>query len=186
MKLIEHTTDSVINDDRGTVMLERISHCFEPVFDENSRVLILGTMPSPASRENGFYYSHKQNRFWRIMSTIFNEALPQTPQEKKALLLRNRIALWDVLKCCDIDGASDASIKNPIPNDISVILDNANIEIIIANGCKAYRLYNKYLQGVYKREAVLLPSTSPANARIKLDELIVLYGEALCPVKTDS
>ena len=100
-----------------------VEHIFKPVYDENSRVLILGTMPSPKSRKNGFYYGHPQNRFWPVLAEIFHEELPLTNEDRLAFLHRHHIALWDVLKSCDIEGASDASIKNPIPNDLSMILE---------------------------------------------------------------
>ena len=104
---------------------KRITHAFNPVFDIESRVLILGTMPSPKSRELGFYYSHPRNRFWPVMAEIFGEEQPKNPNEKEDFVLRHKIALWDVLKECDIDGASDSSIKNAVPNDLSIIFDKA-------------------------------------------------------------
>lgn len=160
-------------------MRENIKHCFEPIFDENSRVLILGTMPSPASRANGFYYSHPQNRFWKVLGVLFREEPPKTVQEKKEFLLRNKIAVWDVLESCDIIGASDASIKNAVPNDIGIILKTAKIEKIIANGSKAYTLYNKFQEPICGIKALPLPSTSPANAKAKLEQLVEEYGKVM-------
>ena len=124
---------------------ERISHAFDPVFDGESRVLILGTMPSPKSRELGFYYSHPRNRFWPVLSKIFGEEIPKTPEEKQNFCLRNKIALWDVLKECDIEGASDSSIKNAVPNDLSVILNSANIKAVFTTGGTAGKLYKKLI-----------------------------------------
>lgn len=117
-----------------------ITHPLKPIFDENSAVLILGTMPSPKSRENNFYYGHPQNRFWRVLSAIFGEKLPENNKERTALLLKHRIALWDVLESCEIKGAEDSSIKNPIPNDLSLILESCNIKAIFTTGKKLFAL----------------------------------------------
>ena len=154
---------------------ERISHAFDPVFDGESRVLILGTMPSPKSRELGFYYSHPRNRFWPVLSKIFGEEIPKTPEEKQNFCLRHKIALWDVLKECDIEGASDSSIKNAVPNDLSVILNSANIKAVFTTGGTAGKLYKKLIEPKTKIPAKVLPSTSPANAKVKFDELCEKY-----------
>ena len=154
---------------------ERISHAFDPVFDSESRVLILGTMPSPKSRELGFYYSHPRNRFWPVLSKIFGEEIPKTPEEKQIFCLRHKIALWDVLKECDIEGASDSSIKNAVPNDISVILNSADIKAVFATGATAAKLYKKFIAAETKIPATVLPSTSPANAKIGIEELFEEY-----------
>lgn len=155
--------------------LEHIRHTIEPVFDECSRVLVLGTMPSPKSREAGFYYGHPQNRFWRVLAALFGEPLPATNEERTALLLRHRIALWDVLASCDIQGASDASIANAVPNDLSRILDVAPIREIFCTGATSARLYAKLCEPRTGRPAVKLPSTSPANAAWSLERLIEAY-----------
>ncbi len=154
---------------------EHIIHTLDPVYDSNSRVLILGTMPSPKSREYGFYYGHPQNRFWKALAAVFNCETPQSPDEKKAFLLNRRIALWDTLKACDIAGASDASIKNAEPNDLSVILNSADIKMIFTTGKTAYRYYCKYQLEQTGIDAVCLPSPSSANAGVRLDGLTAEY-----------
>lgn len=154
---------------------ERITHAFDPVFDPESRILILGTMPSPKSREFGFYYSHPRNRFWPVLAKIFGEEVPKTPDERKNFALRNKIALWDVLKECDIEGASDSSIKNAVPNDISIIFEKADIKAVFTTGTTAARLYKKFIEPESKIPAIALPSTSPANAKIGVEELAEEY-----------
>lgn len=146
-------------------------HPIAPVFDKNSKVLILGSFPSVRSREEGFFYGHPQNRFWKVTSQIFGEELPVTIDEKKAFLIRNHIALWDVIGSCEIDGSSDSSIRDVTVNDLSVILGTADIRAIFLNGKKAEQYYLKYLFPILKRDAVCLPSTSPANAAWNLDKL---------------
>lgn len=143
-------------------MTER--HTIAPVYDENSRILILGSFPSVRSREVGFFYGHQQNRFWRTLAHVFGERIPQTTEEKICFLLTYRIALWDVIFSCEITGSSDSSIKNAIPNDLGIILNQAPIERIFTNGTTAHRLYFRFLQPQLGREAICLPSTSPANA----------------------
>ena len=147
-------------------------HPIPPVFDKTSEVLILGSFPSVKSREEGFFYGHPQNRFWRVIASIFNEKVPATVEEKKAFLLRNHIALWDVISSCDIEGSSDATIRNVTANDINIILSNADIRTIYVNGKTAYKYYQKYTQPVINREALCLPSTSPANAAWSMERLI--------------
>ncbi len=132
-------------------------------------------MPSPKSRELGFYYSHPRNRFWPVLAKIFDEEIPETPEEKQNFCIRNKIALWDVLKECEIEGASDSSIKNAVPNDISVILNSANIKAVFATGTTAAKLYKKFLEPETKIPAFALPSTSPANAKVKFEELCEEY-----------
>lgn len=147
-------------------------HTFEPVFDKNSKVLILGTFPSVKSRENQFYYGHPQNRFWRVLAGFIKSDVPQTIDEKKQFLLNNNIAIWDVIRSCDIQNSADSTIKSVEPNDLSVILDNCNIKNIFANGKTAEKLYNKYIKKSIKKEIIVLPSTSPANAAYSLERLI--------------
>ena len=154
---------------------ERITHAFDPVFDSESRILVLGTMPSPKSRELGFYYSHPRNRFWPVMARIFGEEIPKSPEQKADFCLRHKIALWDVLKECDIEGASDSSIKNAVPNDMSKILKSADIRAIFCTGTTAAKLYKKFIKPETKIPAITLPSTSPANAKVKFEELVEEY-----------
>ncbi len=154
---------------------EHITHSFEPVYDENSRILILGTLPSVASRENNFYYGHRQNRFWKLMAQLLDAPLPETIDEKKQMLLKNHIALWDVIQSCDIRGSSDSSIKNVEPTDIRKILATADIKQIYANGNKAGQLYKKYQLPMTGKEALVLPSTSPANAAWTFDKLCAAW-----------
>ena len=148
-----------------------VCHPLLPVYDKCSKILILGTMPSPKSRENGFYYSHPQNKFWRIICELLNYPLVSTPDEKKALLLKSNIALWDVLKSCNIVGADDSSIKNPKVNDINIILNNANIKAVFTTGAKSTALYKKYIYPETNVSSIYLPSTSPANCRIPYEKI---------------
>ena len=146
-------------------------HPIPPVFDKDSKVLILGSFPSVKSREEGFFYGHPQNRFWKVTARVFDEETPKTISEKKAFLLRNHIALWDVIGSCEIEGSADSSIKNASVNDLSEILKTADIQAIYLNGQKSYQLYQKYLFPTIKREGICLPSTSPANAAWTLEKL---------------
>ena len=156
---------------------EHVKHEFEPVFNEYSRILILGTLPSVKSREQRFYYGHKQNRFWKVLAAICGESVPEQIEEKKNFLLKNRIAVWDVIAECDIIGSSDSSIKNVVPADLKGILDRTGIKTIYANGATAYRLYMKYSYKACGREILKLPSTSPANASYSLERLIEEWGK---------
>lgn len=156
-----------------------VVHTFEPVFDDKSEVLILGSFPSVKSRENQFYYGHPQNRFWKVTAGVFHENVPQTIEEKRAFLLRNHIAVWDVIASCDIVGSSDSSIRNVVANDMQVILGHAKIRAIYANGDKAYQLFLKYCKEEEQPEVCKLPSTSPANAAWSVEKLIAVWGEAI-------
>ncbi len=160
---------------------QRISHDFPPVWDEHSRILILGTLPSVKSRENHFYYGHPQNRFWKLLAALIDEKTPGTISEKTDFLLRNHIAIWDVIAECDIIGSSDSSIRNVVANDMRVILDHAPVRGIFANGGKAYELYMKYSFPVTGREILKLPSTSPANAAFQMERLKSEWG-IICPL----
>ena len=154
-------------------------HSIDPVFDENSRILLLGSFPSPKSRETGFYYGHPQNRFWKVLSAVLSVPEPHSVEEKREMLLSHGIALWDVLASCEIDGASDASIRDVVPNDIAALLQKVPIEAVFCNGATAYRIYTKYLQPVTGLAAVKLPSTSPANAACRPEMLRQVWGTAL-------
>ena len=147
-------------------------HPFPPLYDEESKILILGSFPSVKSREMKFFYGHPQNRFWKVIASIFDEKIPESIEEKKELILRNHLALWDVIAECEITGSSDASIKNAKANDLSEILDNAPIQKIIVNGKTAEKLYIKYIEPATGIKAVVLPSTSPANAAWSLERLV--------------
>lgn len=149
-----------------------INHPFPPLYDKNSKILILGSFPSVKSREQKFFYGHPQNRFWKVTSSVFHCPLPETIDEKRAFLLSNNIALWDVIASCDIEGSSDSSIRNVLPNDLSPILETAPIQKIFLNGKAAQKYYNRYTLPVTGIEAFVLPSTSPANAAWTLDKLI--------------
>lgn len=157
----------------------RVKHTFAPVYDENSRVLILGSFPSVKSREGNFYYGHSQNRFWKLIAKLTEEEVPESIDEKKAMLLKHGIAIWDVVAACDIKGSSDSSIRNVIPTDLNRVLRAANIEKIIANGEKAYKLYEKYCKQLTGREIIKCPSTSPANAIFTLERLEDAWREEL-------
>ena len=154
------------------MLYEKTTHTFDPICFKDSRVLILGTMPSPKSRENRFYYSHPQNRFWKVLAAIFESEAPKTVEEKRKFILTNRLALWDVIASCDIIGSSDSSIKNVVPNDLSKILSVANIKQIFVNGKTAEKYYNKYIAKQIEQEAICLPSTSPANAAWSFEMLV--------------
>ena len=145
-------------------MPEKIDHPFGPLYDASSRILILGSFPSVKSREQNFFYGHPQNRFWRVVSELLDEASPQTIPEKRKMLLSHHIALWDTIASCTVTGSSDASIKDVVPNDLSKILDGADIRQIYCNGATSWSLYEIYIRPVTGRSAVKLPSTSPANA----------------------
>lgn len=145
-----------------------VYHNIEPLFDSESKILLLGSMPSPKSREQKFYYAHPQNRFWKVLSAVLSQPLPLTVSAKKSMLLSNRIALWDVIGSCEITGASDSTIRNPVPNDYSRILKVANIRQIFTLGRTATYYFEK-LSGL---KSVYLPSTSPANNTVSLEKLI--------------
>ncbi len=149
-----------------------ITHPFPPLYDENSKILILGSFPSVKSREQMFFYGHPQNRFWRVVSTVLGQETPRTIDEKRQFLLSNGIALWDVIASCDITGSSDSSIKNVVANNLGEILSVADIKQIFVNGKTAEKYYNKYTKNTVGREAVCLPSTSPANAAWTLGKLV--------------
>ena len=150
---------------------EHIVHPFPPLYNSESRILILGSLPSVKSREQMFFYGHPQNRFWKVIAAVLNEPVPKNIEEKKAMLYRHHVALWDTIYSCDIIGSSDSSIKNVQPTDIGMILEKTNITRIYANGNKAGQLYKRYQFPVTGIESMVLPSTSPANAAWSLERL---------------
>ena len=158
---------------------EIVMHTLSPVWDSRSRVLILGTMPSPASRAQGFYYGHPQNRFWKVIAKITGQEVPKTIEQKKRLLRNRHIAIWDVIDSCEIIGSSDSSIRNVKVNDIQSILKNSKIQAIYANGAKAYRLFQRYVTDVEGYPLHQLPSTSPANAAWNFERLCEAWKEIL-------
>ena len=160
-----------------------IVHPIPPFCEADSRVLILGSFPSVKSREAMFFYGHPHNRFWKVAAAVFGDPVPETIPQKKAFLKKNHIALWDVIHSCDITGSSDASIKNVVPNDLSVILKKADIRQIFVNGRTAEKYYKKYIFPVLGRDAVCLPSTSPANAAWKQEQLINAWETVRIAVK---
>ena len=163
---------------------EHIIHPFPPLYDNNSKILILGSLPSVKSREQMFFYGHPQNRFWKMLAAVLGEKIPETIEEKKELLHRNHIALWDnnhialwdTIYSCDIIGSSDSSIKNVVPTDLGQIISNSRIERVYCNGAASGNYYKKYQQKVLGIEAEVLPSTSPANAAYSLDRLIGIWS----------
>ncbi len=155
--------------------MDKVIHPIEPVFDENSKILILGSFPSVKSREYGFFYGHPQNRFWRVIADICDAGVPKNNDEKRQLLLNNGIAVWDVIYSCEIEGSADSTIRNAVPTDIGRILETASIHQIFTNGKKADELYNKYQKSSAGKEAVCLPSTSPANAAWTYNKLLTKW-----------
>lgn len=151
----------------------KVNHTLNPIYDKNSKVLILGSMPSIKSRELGFYYAHPKNRFWSTLEIVYNEKISNSKEGKIRFLKKHGIALFDVLKSCEINSSSDNSIKNPVPNSLTDILDKSKIKAIFTTGKKAYELYNKYLFDKTKMKAILLPSTSPANCPKDIEEKLI-------------
>ena len=157
-----------------------IVHPIPPLYDKNSRVLILGSFPSVKSREAQFFYGHPQNRFWKVIAAIFKEDVPKTIPEKKKMLIKNHIALWDTIASCEITGSSDSSITKAVPNDLSPIFKTAKIEKVFCNGTKSFELYQKYIfPNNNNIKAEKLPSTSPANAAYNLEKLIKEWSEKI-------
>lgn len=153
-------------------MPNKIYHTIPPIFDKESKILILGSLPSFKSREEKFYYAHPKNRFWKILAITFDKEIPKTIEDKKNLLRKHHVALWDVISSCEIKGSSDSSIKNVIPNDLNIILKKCKIAKIFTLGKTATNLYKKYCYPKTNIESIYLPSTSPANCAIKDDKLI--------------
>ena len=154
----------------------QITHPIPPVYDSHSEVLILGSFPSVKSREAAFFYGHSQNRFWRVLAAVCGESVPVTVEEKTSLLLRRHIALWDVIASCTIEGSSDSSIRDVVPNDLRPILEISGLRRIFVNGKTAARLYEKHIEPELGIPAVCLPSTSPANAAWNLEKLVEAWN----------
>ncbi len=161
--------------------MERIHvvHPLPPLMDGGSRILVLGSFPSVKSREQGFFYGHPQNRFWKMLAAVYGVPVPQTIPEKTVLVLSHHLALWDSIYECDIVGSSDSSIRNAVPIPVGRILKTAPIERVLCNGAASARLYTQYLEKVTGLPCRVMPSTSPANAAWQLDRLARVWGEAL-------
>ncbi len=158
----------------------KVIHPFKAIYNTNSKILILGSFPSVKSREINFYYGHPQNRFWKILENIYDEKIDKNIESKKEFLLRNNIALWDVINTCEITGSSDSSIKNAIPNNIENLLNKTNIKAIFCNGNTSYKLFMKYFKDkITDIPIICLPSSSPANAKFSLDNLTKIWKEKI-------
>ncbi len=155
--------------------LQTVVHTIPPLYDSHSRMLLLGSIPSPKSREIGFFYGHPQNRFWRVLAAVLGEPVPQSIEEKRAMCLKHHVALWDTIARCNIAGASDLSIRNAEPNDIGKLVRESEITRIFATGGKSAELYRKLIEPQLHIPITQLPSTSPANAAWSLDRLIEAY-----------
>lgn len=156
----------------------KVEHTFKPIYSKDSKILILGSIPSVVSREDNFYYAHPKNRFWKLISKILNVKEPITIEDKTKLILNNKLAIYDVIKSCDIEGSADSSIKNVKLNNLDLLIQKSKIEKIIFNGNKAYELYNKYEKNKFSNTKVL-PSTSPANAKYTLEDLCKIWSKEL-------
>ena len=150
---------------------QRVEHPFPPLFNSESKTLILGSFPSVKSREAMFFYGHPQNRFWKLIALLCGEDVPVTTEEKSALILNNRLALWDSVQSCTVTGSSGSSVRDVVPNDLSVIFENSRVNRVFCNGALSYKMYTKYILPQTGVAAVKLPSTSPANAAYSLELL---------------
>ena len=148
-----------------------VVHPFRPLFDSDSKILVLGSFPSVKSRENEFFYGHPRNRFWAVIAAVYGEAVPETVEEKKDILARHGIALWDTVFSCDIAGSADSSIRNIVPTDLRPVIEGSAIERVYCNGTASFRMYQRYHEQALGIKAVRLPSTSPANAAWSLEKL---------------
>ena len=163
--------------------LETIVHDIPPLYDAESRVLLLGSLPSPKSREAHFFYGHPRNRFWPVLAAVLGEETPETIEQKRAMCRRHHIALWDTIASCEIEGSSDSSIRGVVPNDLTPILRGADIRQIYCNGGTSYQYFRRYQQQLTGREAVKLPSTSPANAAWSAERLTAAWRVILEALK---
>ena len=159
--------------------MQHIVHPIPPFYDGTSRILILGSFPSVKSRESGFFYGHPQNRFWKLLAEMFGEPVPRAVPEKADMLRRHHIAAWDSIHSCDIEGSSDSSITNVVPNDFSQIFGTADIRAVFTNGKKSHEIYTKYCLPQTGRPAICLPSTSPANAAWNMERLLEAWRQIL-------
>lgn len=162
-----------------------VKHTFDPVYDEHSRILILGSLPSVKSRENGFYYGHPRNNFWKVLAELLRCPVPVTIEEKKSMLLKNHIAIWDVIDECEIKASSDSSIRNPIPADIPRLLQESNIQKIYANGATAGKYYRKLVEPYTGVPVEVLLSTSPGNCRFSFEELVENWSVILQHIESN-
>lgn len=151
-------------------------HNIPPVCDDMSRVLVLGSFPSVISRAQAFFYAHPQNRFWKVLAAVFHESVPETVEEKKALLHAHHVALWDVIKSCEVQGSADSSITNVVPNDVPSLIRNTRVTRVILNGRTAEKYYKKFILPAVPLPYVCLPSTSPANAGTGMEKLIEAWS----------
>lgn len=150
-------------------------HLIEPIYDKDSKILILGSFPSVKSREANFFYHHPQNRFWRVLAAVYQDTVPEEIADKKAFLKRHQIALWDVIASCNINGSSDSSISDVEVNDLNMIITNSSVKHIYTNGNLADKLYHRYFDTIIDLPVTKLPSTSPANAAYSLDKLLIYW-----------
>lgn len=158
-----------------------VTHEFPPLYDKDCTILILGSIPSPKSREQAFYYGHPQNRFWKVMAAVWKEQIPETREEKTRLMLSHHVALWDSLEACDIRGASDSSVRNPVPTDLPWLIRQTKINRIFTTGAAADRFYRQFNEPRTGIPSVRLPSTSPANCAISMEKLVEAYRTVLNP-----
>ena len=161
------------------VRMDLVQHTIPPIYNETSNTLLLGTMPSPKSRAAGFYYAHPKNRFWPTLAAVYNEPVTRNNHERRSLILRHHLALWDVLDSCEICGAADASIRNAQPNDIPALIAKTRIVQVFCIGQMAGRLYRRFLESKTGLPCKILPSTSPANCRVSFNELVCIYANVL-------
>lgn len=154
-----------------------VNQSFEPIINKNSKILILGSFPSVKSREQNFYYGNNKNRFWKLISDIFNEELPKTVQDKTNIIINNKLALWDVLCSCSIHASEDSSIKEERVNDIKSLVEKYNIRVLLFNGNTAYKFYKKHIKNIEKVKEIILPSTSPANAKFSYEKLFKIWNK---------
>ncbi len=158
---------------------QTILHPLKPLYNQDSKILILGSFPSIKTREYGFFYGHPQNRFWPILEVLFNEELTRDIEQRREFILKNKIALYDSIYQCDIIGSSDASIQNVVPSDLSEVFENADIKQVFCNGATSYKYYKKYHAKKSGIKGISLPSSSPANARYRLDDLVREWSQIL-------